>query len=109
MVIGNLLARSAAQKNQAEPRLRYLSPPETEMRSPVTQADWSKARRSATMWSPQLRQIRVDERHAAAPSPIAPPTRFTDPDRTSPTAYTPGTLDSRAAGAVLQQFVRALP
>jgi hypothetical protein len=35
---------------------------------------------------------------AAAPSPIAPPTRLTDPDRTSPTTYTPGTLDSRAAG-----------
>jgi hypothetical protein len=36
---------------------------------------------------------------AAAPSPIAPPTRFTDAERTSPTAYTPGTLDSSATGA----------
>src|SRR6202008_1889432 len=26
-----------------------------------------------------------------APSPIAPPTRLTDPERTSPTANTPGT------------------
>jgi hypothetical protein len=34
----------------------------------------------------------------AAPSPIAPPTRFTDPDRTSPPAHRPGTLDSRATG-----------
>jgi hypothetical protein len=36
---------------------------------------------------------------AAAPSPIAPPTRFTDPERASPTAYTPRTLDSSATGA----------
>src|SRR6476661_1916386 len=27
-----------------------------------------------------------------APSPIAPPTRFTEPERTSPIAKTPGTL-----------------
>jgi hypothetical protein len=31
---------------------------------------------------------------AAAPSPIAPPTRFAEPERTSPTANTPGTVDS---------------
>jgi hypothetical protein len=30
----------------------------------------------------------------AAPSPIAPPTRFADPERTSPTANTPRILDS---------------
>ena len=35
---------------------------------------------------------------AAAPSPIAPPTRFADPERTSPTANTPGMLDSSDAG-----------
>src|SRR3954452_10375628 len=29
-----------------------------------------------------------------APSPIAPPTRLTDPERTSPTANTPGTVVS---------------
>src|SRR6202041_3515313 len=32
-----------------------------------------------------------------APSPIAPPTRLTDPERTSPTANTPGTEVSSAA------------
>ena len=32
----------------------------------------------------------------AAPSPIAPPTRLTEPERTSPTAKTPGTLVSSA-------------
>src|SRR3984893_7719196 len=31
-----------------------------------------------------------------APSPIAPPTRLTDPERTSPTAKTPGTEGSSA-------------
>src|SRR5256885_1253791 len=31
----------------------------------------------------------------AAPSPIAPPIRLTEPDRTSPTANTPGRFDSR--------------
>src|ERR1700710_1944980 len=31
-----------------------------------------------------------------APSPIAPPTRLTDPERTSPTANTPGTDVSSA-------------
>src|SRR4029078_13456250 len=36
----------------------------------------------------------------AAPSPIAPPTRFTEPLRTSPTAKTPGTVVSRVAGMV---------
>jgi hypothetical protein len=34
----------------------------------------------------------------AAPSPIAPPTRFADPERTSPTANTPGILDSSGNG-----------
>ena len=34
-----------------------------------------------------------------APSPIAPPTRLTEPERTSPTANTPGTLDSSGAPA----------
>src|SRR6266508_1533571 len=45
---------------------------------------------------------------AAAPSPIAAPTRFTEPERTSPTANTPGTLDSSdiTPGATLEQ---ALP
>src|SRR6267142_3067297 len=32
-----------------------------------------------------------------APSPIAPPTRLTDPERTSPTANTPGTVVSSCA------------
>src|SRR6476659_1322583 len=32
-----------------------------------------------------------------APSPIAPPTRLTDPERTSPTANTPGTVVSSGA------------
>src|SRR5216684_4440089 len=32
-----------------------------------------------------------------APSPIAPPTRLTDPERTSPTANTPGTVVSNCA------------
>src|SRR6516225_4865936 len=32
----------------------------------------------------------------AAPSPIAPPTRLTEPERTSPTANTPGTDVSSA-------------
>src|SRR6202035_5184833 len=35
-----------------------------------------------------------------APSPIAPPTRLTDPERTSPTANTPGTEVSSEAAAV---------
>jgi len=35
---------------------------------------------------------------AAAPSPMAPPTRLTEPERTSPTAKTPGMLDSSGAG-----------
>ena len=39
----------------------------------------------------------------AAPSPIAPPTRLTEPERTSPTANTPGTLDSSAAGGVARK------
>ena len=34
----------------------------------------------------------------AAPSPMAPPTRFTEPERTSPTANTPGAFDASGAG-----------
>jgi hypothetical protein len=34
----------------------------------------------------------------AAPSPIAPPTRLTEPDRTSPTANTPSRFDSNGSG-----------
>src|SRR6185295_16154888 len=35
----------------------------------------------------------------AAPSPIAPPTRLTEPQRTSPTANTPNMLDSSSIGS----------
>src|SRR4249920_2414752 len=34
----------------------------------------------------------------AAPSPIAPPTRLTEPERTSPTAKMPATLDCSESG-----------
>src|SRR5665213_1412349 len=56
--------------------------------------------------SPRLRRqsagLAVSPRKACsaattwAPSPIAPPTRLTEPDRTSPTAKTPGTEVSSA-------------
>src|SRR5436190_5790413 len=36
-----------------------------------------------------------------APSPIAPPTRLTEPERTSPTANTPGTVVSSGAACRL--------
>jgi hypothetical protein len=64
MVIGSLAARSAAQKTEAsgEAPLSFAAGDRTCV-PPVTQADWSQARRRATMRSPHLRQIRVDERH----------------------------------------------
>jgi hypothetical protein len=47
---------------------------------------------------------------AAAPSPMAPPTRLTEPERTSPTANTPGTLDSSAvAGRAGKPLLAAAP
>src|ERR1700710_28537 len=44
-----------------------------------------------------------------APSPMAPPTRFTDPERTSPTAKTPGTLDCSGLVALPTSFVQRAP
>src|SRR5664279_3349206 len=44
-----------------------------------------------------------------APSPIAPPTRLTDPERTSPTANTPGTEVSSADVARPSPFLHSSP
>ena len=44
-----------------------------------------------------------------APSPIAPPTRLTDPERTSPTANTPGTDVSSADGGRLSPLPHCAP
>src|ERR1700712_4819997 len=44
-----------------------------------------------------------------APSPIAPPTRLTDPDLTSPTANTPGTDVSSAEARSLPAFLHCAP
>src|SRR3977135_595121 len=44
-----------------------------------------------------------------APSPIAPPTRLTDPERTSPTANTPGTEGSSTEAAGASVFVHCAP
>src|ERR1700681_1131627 len=41
-----------------------------------------------------------------APSPIAAPTRLTDPDRTSPAANIPGTLVSSGSGRPDRSFDR---
>src|SRR5882724_7909451 len=44
-----------------------------------------------------------------APSPIAPPTRLTDPERTSPTANTPGTEVSSAEASCPSPFLHCAP
>src|SRR5229473_594570 len=44
-----------------------------------------------------------------APSPIAPPTRLTDPERTSPTANTPGTEVSSADASCPAFFLHCAP
>src|SRR5712692_11266355 len=44
-----------------------------------------------------------------APSPIAPPTRLTDPERTSPTANTPGTEVSSTDANCPSLFLHCAP
>ena len=71
------------------------------MQSPIHLRIVLEPRLSARTIATQRRHLR--ERHVVppqrtAPSPIAAPTRLTDPDRTSPMANTPRTLVSSGSG-----------